>query len=782
MDSVERHDQKLKLKTVLDERFEIRSVLTESSTATLYHGHHLLLDKNVIIKVLHDQCKEGASFQRFHREVNALSTLSHANIVTAYATGIYENHPYLVTEEMNGLSLSDLFALAAQDTNPSENTLDLETKRSIICQVCDALIHLHSHGIVHRDLRPENILISSDRQYVKLTDFEFAKFASNKNELRVTQTGEMIGSASYTSPEQLSGGSVDARSDLFSLGCLIYELFTGEPPVKDGIPFAVSPENNPATNLKLGGTLQKCINRLLQKQAEMRYTSAAEVKTIIAQSKLKGTEKSAISKQLVALIAGGSFILLASLTMLKSYTEQKTGQKTEKITKAPLKSALGPEQRFPQTLMDATDAANELDVEKTHMLTADILKVMPTLSPTEDRLQKLRRFVEKLKDKQFYDLTQQASESAAAFALRGGRKDEWAFYKLSEAEGIQATEQFEKSIQYFHNFLNSDYAKKYPHQLSVLYAKRDLASVLEYQLLENQNLSKHSERKNELDKVIFDLRTTPPHPNEQVPLLIKSADNSFRDYLAKRKPGLNYRNMESCVQTYATQLSNSHDIKKTKLQLQKVWRDPIRRGYLMNLGRLFEAMDSVNHGDIRVADELARLCLSYFATCPYSKTISHELGNLAEAYLVKKEHAKARAVIDKRLVFEETNTIKNSEHGILDCLLAKGLSFAKEDQYREAEKQYRQALSTTFAKKRPVDKHTLRVQYSLAETLWKEGAPKSRAEAISLLHAIESKRSLVEEDAETKEFSTDSLTIINDANRLLKEYEKQSGENSKSQK
>lgn len=90
MDSVERHDQKLKLKTVLDERFEIRSVLAESSTATLYHAHHLLLDKNVIIKVLHDQYKESASFQRFHREVNALSTLSPANIVTAYATGIYE--------------------------------------------------------------------------------------------------------------------------------------------------------------------------------------------------------------------------------------------------------------------------------------------------------------------------------------------------------------------------------------------------------------------------------------------------------------------------------------------------------------------------------------------------------------------------------------------------------------------------------------------------------------------------------------------------------------------
>ncbi len=143
MESLEHHDQKLKSKTVLDERFEILSVLSESSTATLYHGHHLLLDKSIIIKVLHDQCKESASFKRFQREISALSTLNHAHIVTAYATGIYEEHPFLVTEEMDAISLADLFAQQDPNNNAqSQSALDLETKRSIICQVCDALTHL----------------------------------------------------------------------------------------------------------------------------------------------------------------------------------------------------------------------------------------------------------------------------------------------------------------------------------------------------------------------------------------------------------------------------------------------------------------------------------------------------------------------------------------------------------------------------------------------------------------------------------------------------------------
>lgn len=124
----------------------------------------MLLDKNVIVKVLNEKCKESASFQRFQREIAALSSLGHANIVTAYATGIHQEHPYLVTEEMDAHTLADLLAMPTESID--RPILDIESKRSIICQICDALSYLHSHGLVHRDLRPENILISDDKQYV----------------------------------------------------------------------------------------------------------------------------------------------------------------------------------------------------------------------------------------------------------------------------------------------------------------------------------------------------------------------------------------------------------------------------------------------------------------------------------------------------------------------------------------------------------------------------------------------------------------------------------------
>lgn len=777
MDSLEHHDPKLKSKTVLDERFEILSVFSESGTATLYHGHHLLLDKSVIIKVLHDQCKESASFQRFQREITALSKLSHANIVTAYATGIHDNRPYLVTEEMDGVTLAELFAQQVPSNGSLEQSLDLESKRSIVCQICDALAHLHSHGIVHRDLRPENVLISKDGQYVKLKDFEFAKFSANKNEMRVTQKGEMIGSASYASPEQLGGGTVDARSDLFSLGCLIYELFTAEPPLKDGIPFAVSPERQPALSNKLDGQLQKCVDKLLQKQPSQRYGSAAELKAAISKTKLHP----ASSSRNTIFITGTVVLALAGAGHVSMNLQTERGNKIpEKTERADSKtSSLFGDQRFIPVVGRAINATNEGDVETTHSLALSILEALHTLKPTESKLKTLRTFVETLQQRQFYDLEQQISEAAAEFVLRADspKRSEWAFYKLSEATALKATDQAETSIIYFNKLLASPFAKKYPDNLPIVHSKQELASSLESVVIASPADARNTKRRKQIDELMQELNDSPAQKNGEWESVIKLANHQYKEFLSKPRSFLYYTDLEDFLQTAAIQLENSRDIEKTNLQLVKSARGPVFRGYLFNLVRLMKASELIRQGTLAEAEPLARTSQDYFIRRPYSETVNHELGHLDQAYIAKGQFASGRAVIDTRIALVNKNPHKDSDDNMLECHYAKGICFENEKRYSDAEREFQKALSTTFAKARPTDKHALKAELSLARIMWNKGDKTSKEEAIILLQKIANKRNLVEEDATTKSSASTALNIINQASELLVEY-KSKGEQS----
>jgi len=188
----------------------------------VYKGKHLLIDRPVAIKMLHHEyASNDLISSRFLREAKSLSSLSHPNLVAVFDYGITaDKEPYLVMEYYDGKGLDEIFESSADMT--------LTEIIKILCQVCDALTAVHNQSIVHRDIKPSNVLISVDA-VVKLVDFGIAKNLEN-TALDLTEAGEVVGTPTYMSPEQCRGLELDSRSDIYSLGCVMYEALTGRAP------------------------------------------------------------------------------------------------------------------------------------------------------------------------------------------------------------------------------------------------------------------------------------------------------------------------------------------------------------------------------------------------------------------------------------------------------------------------------------------------------------------------------------------------------------------------
>jgi hypothetical protein len=185
----------------------------------VYLAQEEITGRKAAVKVLAPELAQDIGFlERFKREIAALSQLSHPNIVSFYDSGLENGHYYYAMEYVEGQNLDD--ALAEQKRLPWREVLD------IALQICPALRHVHDHGVIHRDLKPSNILRTPAGQ-IKLTDFGIAKlFASGQ----LTATGGVVGTAEYISPEQAAGKQVTKRSDLYSLGVVLYTLLVGRPP------------------------------------------------------------------------------------------------------------------------------------------------------------------------------------------------------------------------------------------------------------------------------------------------------------------------------------------------------------------------------------------------------------------------------------------------------------------------------------------------------------------------------------------------------------------------
>lgn len=213
---------------VLDSRYEIVRILGQGGMGAVYQARHRDLDKPVAVKIMHPQLMiDDRTVQRFRHEVKAMSTLSHPNLISIMDAGSTEyGAPYFVMEYLPSRSLSEVLH--------DEVFLSADRARGMLLQIADALLHAHEKGIIHRDLKPPNILIieSAARDHVKVVDLGVAKLVAGDEATlqKLTQTGEVFGSPLYMAPEQILGKKHDLRTDVYQLGCVMFEMLTGVPP------------------------------------------------------------------------------------------------------------------------------------------------------------------------------------------------------------------------------------------------------------------------------------------------------------------------------------------------------------------------------------------------------------------------------------------------------------------------------------------------------------------------------------------------------------------------
>ena len=266
---------------VFQDRYMIVSQLGAGGMGVVYRAKQLDADREVAIKLLHADSLDDESTARFYREFKLLSKLSHPNIVTVYGVALdSENRPYAISEFVEGRTLRGLI-------NEQER-LAWEQATSIVVQLCDALQYIHDAGIIHRDLKPENIMLV-DRPhplFVKVLDFGIARLidAGQSTSQKLTWTGQLLGSPQYMSPEQVEGKS-DARSDLYALACIFFEMLAGEPLFNAdnavGLVFKQKSEDPTERIVALQKfapyKLRSILSKALSKNPDNRFQTAAEL-------------------------------------------------------------------------------------------------------------------------------------------------------------------------------------------------------------------------------------------------------------------------------------------------------------------------------------------------------------------------------------------------------------------------------------------------------------------------------------------------------------------------
>jgi len=201
-------------------RYELQDVAGSGGMSSVYRARDTVLERTVAIKILHEQYSDDPEYvERFRREARALAQLNHPNIVTVIDRGEFEGRQFIVFEHVEGENLKELV--------DREGQLPVDRALALVHQVARGLAFAHDHGVIHRDVKPHNVLIDEDG-VAKVTDFGIARSLDPADGL--TETGTLLGTSEYIAPEQASGARVDERSDQYSLAVVLYELLTGEPP------------------------------------------------------------------------------------------------------------------------------------------------------------------------------------------------------------------------------------------------------------------------------------------------------------------------------------------------------------------------------------------------------------------------------------------------------------------------------------------------------------------------------------------------------------------------
>jgi serine/threonine protein kinase/HAMP domain-containing protein len=261
-------------------RYEIVEHIGEGGMANVYKAFDPEINRSVALKILKEEhCEKDEYKNRFLKEGRAAGALAHPNIVTVYDVGSIDDAPYIMMELLTGKTLGDILLEGQR--------LTLEQTLECVAQLADALDYAHAKNVVHRDMKPDNIVLDLDQKLVKIADFGIARL--NQSEVSdSTQAGIMLGTPRYMSPEQATGDSVDGRSDLFALGVILYEMITGQKAFdaetmttlilqivqKDPISIRQSVSGAP-----IG--VDKIVKKLLQKRPEKRFQTGQELKLAV---------------------------------------------------------------------------------------------------------------------------------------------------------------------------------------------------------------------------------------------------------------------------------------------------------------------------------------------------------------------------------------------------------------------------------------------------------------------------------------------------------------------
>jgi eukaryotic-like serine/threonine-protein kinase len=261
------------MERIFGDRYEVEGPLGTGGMAEVWKGHDRVLNRTVAIKTLLPQFARDASFvDRFRREAQAAARLNHHGIVSVYDSGTDGDTPYIVMQYIEGKTLADFLG--------SGKTLPPMQAATIAQEIAEALGAAHAQGVIHRDIKPANVMITREGK-VLVMDFGIARLISGPE--TAPQTSAVLGTASYLSPEQAQGQSVDARSDIYALGVVLYEMLAGRPPFTGDSPMAIAykqvnatPEAPSSVNPDVPPELDAVVMRALSKNPANRYQTGQE--------------------------------------------------------------------------------------------------------------------------------------------------------------------------------------------------------------------------------------------------------------------------------------------------------------------------------------------------------------------------------------------------------------------------------------------------------------------------------------------------------------------------